>query len=60
MDSLLSLREIMALVKTINLKASKLRTPIRVDECFERRWPFLKPTEPNIIDRIKKLITCMR
>ena len=53
-------RKIKALVKTINLKESKIRTsPVRVTECYKRSLPLPQPIELDIIDKIKKLITCM-
>ena len=60
MDSLPSFRANKALVKIVNLKARKLKTSfVSVVGCFERSWNLLQLTDPDIIDMLKILITCM-
>ena len=60
MNSLPILRANKALVKTIKLKARKLKSsPVSVVKCFEKSWPLTQPIEYNIIDMAKLLITCI-
>ena len=58
MDSLPSFRANKALVKTINLKAGKLKTSrVSVTKGFERSLPSPQQMEPDMIDMMKTLIT---